>query len=882
MTSKTRSDIQDSIRAGLRSSGIVNADIRVQPDPFGGWRIAVITNGFAGVEALERRHRVLQDLENVQIEWLDLLTPEEAEWAGDLPANVELDELPLWPESLARGAKGIDSVLFASDLDQDLPLPLVVSFYSLRGGVGRSTALAYTARILAAEGRKVVCVDMDLEAPGLAVLFGADGDVLERQGVVDLLVRLDQDEQPDFSRYLIQVDETVDLYCLPAGRGDADYARLLRFIDPAAWYREDRNPMRDLLKGLAERLPFRPDVILLDARTGFNPFNAPLLFDLADLAVVTFFPHPQARRGTERLVRALLAAKTVREVGDHRLTPDIRFLVSPIPSTKVQEVVQRYKHRALEWISEWIAPANELRSGSPVLEEEITHFVPYRESLASSDRVLKDKEVWRDFEPIAQWASRFIPTSFEERGTVPIKEAKGRVLSELRFGVGTAEQQDDFLETFVETEMVRKAIDPSVALVLGRKGTGKTALFRRLSEDPVKPVIVVQAPASFRPKYPWLLGPDGFSQVDAILIAKGLQLGQFWAFYVSYALALSSAPVYDNLIPPILLPMLSGQPASELDVVERFERSLDVQRSSLLLGDFLLKANRKIASAAFVLFDGLDTGFGSSVSGREIRERSLNGLFSFWMDKESTLDRLRFKILLREDIWRKLRFENKSHLFGRAVSLAWKDQIPFFKVVLKQALRSPGYLVLVEASWSSLAGGGLAPDRDRLNALSDEQVLSAWNVLVGERMKGGKTAFTRNWVWNRLADANDDHSPRHLLQLFHIVAAWEKSEMEKSEYDKSLIRPRALTACLPDVSKQALEALREEFSEELGGLFNRLREIGRTPFSADELLAVSEAVPLGREVGLLSVYEGSEESVERYTVPEIYRHALGMTRKGQI
>ena len=882
MNANPRRDIQDSIRANLRSSGIDSADVRVQADPYGGWRIAVITDGFAGLGAVERRNFVLQDLEDLQIEWLDLLTPEEAEWAAELPANVELDELPLWPESLARGAMGIDSVLFASDLDQDLPLPLVVSFYSLRGGVGRSTALAYTARILAAEGRKVVCVDMDLEAPGLAVLFGADEEAQDGRGVVDLLVRLDQGEEPDLSRYLIQVDETVDLYCLPGGRADADYARLLRFIDPAAWYREDQNPMRDLLKGLAERLPFRPDVILFDARTGFNPFNAPLLFDLADLAVVSFFPHPQARLGTEGLVRALLAAKTFREVGGRRLTPDIRFLVSPIPATKVQEVVQRYKHRALEWISEWIAPANDLRTGSPVLEEEITHFVPYRESLASSDRVLKDKEVWRDFEPIAQWVSRFIPTSFEERGSVPIKEAKGRILGELRFGVGTAEQQDDFLETFVETETVRKAISPSVALVLGRKGTGKTALFRRLSEDEGRPGVVVQAPATFRPRYPWLLGPDGFSQVDTVVAEKGLQWGQFWAFYLSYALALSSVPRYNDLIPPLLQSMLSGQPASELDVVDRFERSLNVQRAGLLLGDFLVKANRETESPTYVLFDGLDTGFGSSPTGRQIRERALNGLFSFWMDKESTLDHLIFKILLREDIWRKLRFENKSHLFGRAVSLAWKEQIPFYKVVLKQAMRSPGYLGLVETSWSGLAGGGLVLDTDRLNALSDEQVLSAWNVLVGERMKGGKTAFTRNWVWNRLADANDDHSPRHLLQLFHTVTGWEKAEMEKSEYDKSLIRPRALTACLPDVSKQALEALQEEFSEELGALLGRLREIGRTPFSADELEAVSDAVPLGREVGLLSVYEGSEESVERYTVPEIYRHALGMTRKGQL
>ncbi|WP_295881603.1 hypothetical protein [uncultured Thiohalocapsa sp.] len=881
MSSESRRDIQARIQASLEAAGIADADIRVQPDPFGGWHIAVIADGFAGMAAPERRKRVLAELQGIDIEWLDLLTPDETRWAGDLPANLDLEDLPLWPESLARGAMGVDDVLFASDLDQDLPLPLVVSFYSLRGGVGRSTALAYTARILAAEGRKVVCVDMDLEAPGLAVLFGL-GDEAGEPGVVDLLLRLDQGETPDFSRYLIPVDETLDLYCLPAGRGDADYARRLRFIDPAAWYREARNPLRELLTGLAERLPFRPDVILLDARTGFNPLNAPLLFDLADLAVVTFFPHPQARLGTEGLVRALLASRTVREVGGRHLTPDIRFLVSPIPATKVPEVVQRYKHRALEWIADWIAPANRQRDGAPLLEEDITQFVPYRESLASADRILNDRESWRDFEPVAQWISRFIPSSFEERGAVPIKDRKARILGELRFGVGTAEQQDDFLATFVETDMVRKALSPAAALVLGRKGAGKTALFRRLAEDAQMPGVVVQAPAAFRRDYPWLLGPEGFAQVDAVLADKAVPWGRFWAFYLCRALTLSAAPRYDALIPAPLVPMLSGPPSSELELVERFEASLDVARSSLLLGDFLLKANRETASPTFVLFDGLDSGFDSSAGGRQIRERALNGLFAFWMDKEAALDRLRFKILLREDIWRKLRFENKSHLFGRAVSLAWKEPIPFFKVVLKQALRSPGYRALVEASLSGLAAGGLRLDGDRLDGLSDEQVLAAWNLLVGERMKGGKTAFTRNWVWNRLADGNDDHSPRHLLQLFHTVTAWEQAEMDKTEYDKSLIRPRALAACLPEVSEQALDAIEEEFRDELGGLVVRLREIGRTPFPADDLDAGADAVALGREIGLLAVYEGSEESVERYTVPEIYRHALGMTRKGQV
>ncbi|WP_285902452.1 hypothetical protein [Frankia sp. AiPs1] len=40
-------------------------------------------------------------------------------------------------------------------------------------------------------------------------------------------------------------------------------------------------------------------------------------------------------------------------------------------------------------------------------------------------------------------------------------------------------------------------------------------------------------------------------------------------------------------------------------------------------------------------------------------------------------------------------------------------------------------------------------------------------------------------------------------------------------------------------------------------------------------------VSLGLEVGLLQIDSGSRDEAERYRVPELYRKALGMGRKGQ-
>ena len=73
---------------------------------------------------------------------------------------------------------------------------IVVTFYSFKGGVGRSMALANVAELLAKKGRRVVVCDFDLEAPGIE-RFAVDNDHVAREmhswpGVVDLLTEYKQ------------------------------------------------------------------------------------------------------------------------------------------------------------------------------------------------------------------------------------------------------------------------------------------------------------------------------------------------------------------------------------------------------------------------------------------------------------------------------------------------------------------------------------------------------------------------------------------------------------------------------------------------------------------------------------------------------------------
>lgn len=78
----------------------------------------------------------------------------------------------------------------------------VVTFYSYKGGVGRSFALANVGVLLSRWGFRVLCIDFDLEAPGLAHFFGSvDHDPATRDwlqkapGLVELVARFKK--EPD-------------------------------------------------------------------------------------------------------------------------------------------------------------------------------------------------------------------------------------------------------------------------------------------------------------------------------------------------------------------------------------------------------------------------------------------------------------------------------------------------------------------------------------------------------------------------------------------------------------------------------------------------------------------------------------------------------------
>ncbi len=206
--------------------------------------------------------------------------------------------------------------------------PPRVVFASLKGGVGRSTALAVAAADLARRGRNVLVVDFDLEAPGIGDLL-LDEERTPEFGVVDFLVENGIGGVLDAS-----LDAFTGVSHLTTGGGGRVH------VTPALGLKAGRSPQNVLPKlaramienvsvdgkpisvseqmsSIIQRLADHTgcDVVLIDSRAGLAELAAPAVLGLG--ATVLLFGN--AHRQTIKGYRALFAGLKMLAERDRKL-----------------------------------------------------------------------------------------------------------------------------------------------------------------------------------------------------------------------------------------------------------------------------------------------------------------------------------------------------------------------------------------------------------------------------------------------------------------------------------------------------------------------------------------------------------------------------------
>ena len=223
----------------------------------------------------------------------------------------------------------------------------VTTFYSFKGGVGRTMALVNVAVTLARRGRRVLVVDFDVEAPGLDTF-----DVLrpreEVPGVIDFVTQyLEVGRAPAADRFIGECpavgDQGGGLWIMPSGRRET-YAAKFNQVDWGALYeRHDGFLLFEDLKEQWNQI-MQPDYVLIDSRTGHTDTSGICTRQLPDSVVILFFPNEQNLRGLTEAVRDIRSEANEprnKSIGLH-------FVMSNVPDLDDEDRILESKIKAFQ------------------------------------------------------------------------------------------------------------------------------------------------------------------------------------------------------------------------------------------------------------------------------------------------------------------------------------------------------------------------------------------------------------------------------------------------------------------------------------------------------------------------------------------------------
>ena len=188
----------------------------------------------------------------------------------------------------------------------------VITFYSYKGGVGRSMAMANIALLLARLGRKVLVIDWDLEAPGLDRYFRPHfvGQPEKPGGLLGLLESAGPEVVPlDYDAYSHGVDVRgfAGFRLLSSGDDQADYARRLAAFSWANFFEEKEGGT--WLDRLRERWQLDYEFVLIDSRTGVTDSGGVCTIKLPDQLVFVLTANQQNLDGCKLVIEGIHQAR---------------------------------------------------------------------------------------------------------------------------------------------------------------------------------------------------------------------------------------------------------------------------------------------------------------------------------------------------------------------------------------------------------------------------------------------------------------------------------------------------------------------------------------------------------------------------------------------
>jgi cellulose biosynthesis protein BcsQ len=286
--------------------------------------------------------------------------------------------------------------------------PPRIVFASIKGGVGRSTALAIAASDLARRNKNVLVVDLDLEAPGIGDML-LDDERLPRFGTVDYLVENGLGGIPD--RYLPEFVGTSPLTTPGGGRVDV----LPTLGGQAIKYPSNTLPklsramiedigsdgsvavavqIADMLRRFAGRDSY--DVVLIDSRAGLSELAAPAILGLGANVLLFGTAQRQTIQGYAALFAALKLLAERDRVAGSRAEWRLLFKAVYAKAGLDMQMAARHRDNLYELFADNLYDAEDTQQDNPdtvsfdIDDKDSPHWpliIPFTQNLVDFDPV---------------------------------------------------------------------------------------------------------------------------------------------------------------------------------------------------------------------------------------------------------------------------------------------------------------------------------------------------------------------------------------------------------------------------------------------------------------------------------------------------------------
>ncbi len=749
---------------------------------------------------------------------IELITSEELENESFLKNSFADAEKVNLKDSRRR----LGHMLNVSEGDNYIPPCPIVTFYSYKGGMGRSTTLAafatYCAAVNLENGKtnkkslKTVIIDCDFEAPGFTNYFlEVPYAINQRNGVIEYLTDKTLGLEVDIRKYIWEVSKEFagagEIFVMPAGNLNTEqnnddflendlghYLEGLARLDlssPQFIIKQFRSLIDDLHKTI------NPDIILIDSRTGFNDVFGITAFGLSKLVVGFFGNNVQSYPGLHLFLNLVSKMKNGSGIVVNAIVPEAnrRGWFSDF-----QEQVNRMAARLTTGnemkldIPTFLVRRNDVLASIGTKSEDKLDFIEMVHKGTFPDyNELFDKIHELAFDILLQAKADQTENINSETqsnitiGKFPNLVLKEKILNNLLSNLPDlyAENIDMAAEFRENRFFFRKCMEDifnlDKILIIGSKGTGKSYLYQALKNPDIVSELKKRARkegANF--EFMHLIDNKAKKFIDTELFTGEENFGtdkfyhRFWIIYVWNAVMLDAEQRIGyksklNEVKPIKNDATTAKRFR--DIISNEETFIGIEKDLNELDEYLKSGTN--GKNLIVIFDQLD----EIVKPIKWSER-VAPLINFW--KRNPYSRIHPKLFVRRDLFRKIgNVTNSNELENKAIDIEWTQEelfAYFFKLLFSSSRDE--FLSLMKAY-------GETPKEvfRQIEKRSHEQFpLEAGLLDPCVSTFFGKYAGTNNnprfgksyqWIYTNLKNADDTISLRPFLD-------WLKSAIEKA------------------------------------------------------------------------------------------------------